>query len=156
MFSHKNYSTGNYRVSAGFPCKNCRETLCILSGNPVIFTDCREISMIITCILQGSPATQGFPTLSMRKKFAVCYIGSCLFFLDNPPWSLKLIIGVPECTLQSKLPIFTQPNAFLIKNKNFWKYVERSRKLLIKYQRLYRLSARLAPSLAGTRHYIVE
>ena len=42
-FLHKNYSTGNYRVSAGFPCKNYRETLCILQGNPVIFTDCREI-----------------------------------------------------------------------------------------------------------------
>ena len=70
-FPHKNYSTGNYRVSAGFPCKNHRETLCILRGNPVIFTDCREIPMIITCMLQGSPATQGFPALSMGKKFAV-------------------------------------------------------------------------------------
>ena len=36
-FPHKNYSSGNYRVSAGIPCKNHRETLGILQGNPVIF-----------------------------------------------------------------------------------------------------------------------
>ncbi len=34
----KDYSSGNYRVSAGIPCKNHRETLGILQGNPVIFT----------------------------------------------------------------------------------------------------------------------
>ena len=70
-FPHKNYSTGNYRVPAGIPCKNHRETLCILRGNPVIFTDCGEIPVIITCILQGPPATWGFPALFSGKKFAV-------------------------------------------------------------------------------------
>ena len=56
--------TGVYGVSIGFPvfpaismekgCKNHRETLysskggrvCMLWGNPVIFTDCRENTMI--------------------------------------------------------------------------------------------------------------
>ena len=31
-----NYSTGNYGVPAGFPCKNHRKNPCILRRNPVI------------------------------------------------------------------------------------------------------------------------
>ena len=75
-FPHKNYSTENYGVPAGKTCKNHRETLCILRGNPVIFTDCGEIPIIITCILQGSLRHRDSPHFLWGKNLQC---SACLF-----------------------------------------------------------------------------